>query len=110
VSGAVGEGQRPGAAWALATTAAVVRRPTLWFPALRQVRRLAPRGWWRRPPFLPLPDPGYLQFRLQTMYGDARDPSPDDVVTYLDWCRRFGAVSGGSPRSRTPRQRVGGDE
>ena len=38
---------------------AVARRPALWRTSLRQARRLAPRGWWRRPPFLPLPAPGY---------------------------------------------------
>ena len=44
--------------------------------------------WWRRPPFLPVPDPAYLAFRLETQYGapDAR-PLPADVVAYLRWCR-----------------------
>jgi hypothetical protein len=68
--------------------AAVAVRPDLWVTALRQVLALAPSGWWRRRPFLPLPDAGYLAFRLQTMYGDARHPpAPDDVVAYLEWCR-----------------------
>lgn len=68
---------------------AVVRRPALWATAARQVFVLAPRGWWRRSPFLPLPDPEYLAFRLQTMYGDAaHQPEPDDLVTYLQWLRR----------------------
>jgi non-ribosomal peptide synthetase component F len=65
---------------------AVVIRPWLWRSALA----LAPPGWWRRRPFLPLPDPDYAAFRLQTMYGDAgHAPEPADVVTYLDWCRRY---------------------
>ena len=69
---------------------AVARHPALWTTAARQVRRLAPRGWWHRRPFLPVPDPAYLRFRLQTAYGDAeRDPEPDDVVTYLHWCREM---------------------
>lgn len=65
---------------------AVLLRPWLWPAALR----LARPGWWRRPPFLPLPDPAYLEFRLQTMYGrsDVRPPA-DDLLTYLRWCRRF---------------------
>jgi hypothetical protein len=52
---------------------------------------LARPGWWRRPPFLPTPDPGYLRFRLQTAYGDAgvEPPTPDDLVTYLRWCREY---------------------
>lgn len=67
---------------------AVARRPDLWATAVRQVLVLAPPGWWRRRPFLPVPDPAYLGFRLQTMYGDAgHQPEPGDVVTYLEWCR-----------------------
>ncbi|HUQ39943.1 MAG TPA: hypothetical protein VM030_07280 [Acidimicrobiales bacterium] len=74
--------------WGLEAAAAVLRRPGLWPTAVTQIRVLAPRGWWRRPPFLPLPDKDYLRFRLQTAYGDAdRDPEPADVVTYLHWCR-----------------------
>ena len=68
---------------------AVVRRPWLWGVALR----LAPRGWWRRSPHLPVPDPAYLRFRMVTMYGDATHaPETDDLVTYLEWCRRFRAL------------------
>lgn len=64
---------------------AVLVRPWLWRSALA----LAPPGWWRRRPFLPLPDPAYAAFRLQTMYGDAAHaPEPADVVAYLGWCRR----------------------
>ncbi len=51
--------------------------------------RLARPGWWRRPPFVPLPDPDYLRFRLETQYGSDRDPVPGDVITYLHWCRGF---------------------
>jgi hypothetical protein len=54
--------------------------------AIAQSGRLARARWWRRPPFLPLPDPGYLEFRLRTQYGDAGVASPEDVVTYLEWC------------------------
>lgn len=67
---------------------AVVGRPHLWVTALRQAARLARPGWWRRPPFLPLPDPDYLAFRMETQYGapdHAADPG--DLVTYLEWCR-----------------------
>ena len=68
---------------------AVAVRPWLWPVALRQAFRLARRGWWRRPPFLPLPDPAYLRFRLETQYGDPEHRAePADVVAYLRWCRR----------------------
>jgi len=67
---------------------AVAQRPDLWPTAVGQVWVLAPSDWWRRPPFLPVPDPGYLAFRLETMYGGSRpEPVPADVVAYLEWCR-----------------------
>ncbi|MEY3482004.1 MAG: hypothetical protein RLZ40_47 [Actinomycetota bacterium] len=69
---------------------AVLRRPSLWFVAARQLFRLAPNGWWRRAPFLPLPDERYLRFRLETQYGDAmHSTEPRDLVTYLAWCRSY---------------------
>lgn len=76
--------------WWLAPAAAVLCRPGIWPTALAQLVRLAPRGWWRRPPFLPLPSPAYLRFRLETAYGEQRAPAPADVVTYLRWCRDLG--------------------
>ncbi len=68
---------------------AVLPHPSLWSTGLRQLRRLATPGWWRRRPFLPLPAPDYLRFRLETAYGGAGDQAPDpgDLVTYLRWCR-----------------------
>jgi hypothetical protein len=69
---------------------AVVVRPRLWTVALVQLSRLAPTAWWRRPPFLPVPDRAWLHFRLVTAYGgDGRPPTPADVVAYLDWCRSY---------------------
>ena len=68
--------------------AAVARRPSLWPTAARQVRRTAAPGWWRRPPFLPVPTAEYLHFRMVTQYGETdRPPHPGDVVDYLAWCR-----------------------
>jgi hypothetical protein len=70
---------------------AVLAHPSLWGIALVQLFRLAPTGWWRRAPFLPLPDRDYLRFRMQTQYGDVDHPAdPDDLVTYLRWCKAFG--------------------
>ncbi len=78
--------------WAQAALA-VARRPSLWGVALAQVLRLAQPGWWRRSPFLPVPDPAYLRFRLETQYGSGHEPEPGDVVTYLHWCRTFRHVT-----------------
>jgi hypothetical protein len=72
------------------TVGAVLRRPDLWATALGTAVRLAPTGWWRRPPFLPLPAEDYLRFRMATAYGgdgQVADASPEDLVTYLAWCR-----------------------
>jgi hypothetical protein len=68
---------------------AVLVRPDLWPVAAAQALRLAPPGWWRRRPFLPLPDPDYVRFRLQTAYGTGGRPTAGDVVAYLRWCREF---------------------
>lgn len=68
----------------------VLRRPDLWPTAVGQALRLARPGWWRRPPFLPLPDRDYVRFRLQTAYGSEGKPAGDDLVAYLAWCRAFG--------------------
>ena len=66
---------------------AVVVRPRLWWTALRQATRMARPGWWRRTPYLPVPPPDYIRFRLETAYGDgAAAPAPRDLVAYLDWC------------------------
>ena len=71
--------------------AAVLPHPSLWLTGMRQARRLAAPGWWRRPPFLPLPAPDYLRFRMETAYGGAGDQEPvaEDLVTYLRWCRSW---------------------
>jgi hypothetical protein len=68
---------------------AVAARPRLWTAALRQYGRMVPRDWWRRRPFLPVPDPGYVRFRVETAYGaHARtSDAAHDIVAYLDWCR-----------------------
>ena len=70
---------------------AVLLHPSLWFVALRQLFRLAPTGWWRRAPYLPLPDRRYYEFRMTTAYGGAGDRhgSGEDLITYLRWCKAW---------------------
>lgn len=80
-------------AW-LRVGAAVAARPRLWPTAVRQMRRTAAPGWYRRAPFLPLPSGDYLRFRLVTQYGDPNHrPEPVDVVNYLMWCRQWDSKS-----------------
>jgi hypothetical protein len=83
----------PPSFWAR-TALLVVARPTLWATAGRQVLRLARRDWWRRAPFLPLPDVEYLRFRFETQYGTGPGarPTPADVVAYLEWCHEMERV------------------
>ncbi len=75
--------------WRRVVATEVLAHPTLWWPALVAVARFAPRGWWRRPPFLPTPDERYWRFRMETAYGDADAPvDPDDLLEALRWTRR----------------------
>ena len=73
----------------LPVAVAVARRPRLWPTAVRAALDLAPAGWWRHSPFLPLPDPGWLRFRLTTAYGgDGSGPIVGrDLVDWLEWRR-----------------------
>lgn len=48
------------------------------------------RGWYRRPPFLPLPPHSYMRWRLDTAYGDPEaTPSIDEMERYLVWTARM---------------------
>jgi hypothetical protein len=63
-----------------------LRHPTLAADLLRVAWRFRRRGWYRRPPFLPLPSRGYVRWRMYTAYGDPDAvPSADDVVRYARW-------------------------
>lgn len=76
--------------WYFPAGLALLRRPGLWATALKQSFALAPNKWWRRAPFLPIPDKPYLNFRLQTAYGDSEsEPVADDIVTYLEWVKAW---------------------
>ena len=85
----------------------VLRRPDLWWTALGALRRLAPPGWWRPPPHLPLPDRRLWEFRMVTAYGspDAA-PEPADVISYLEWCRSTAAADGQAPCGGRPVRRL----
>jgi hypothetical protein len=72
----------------VAMAAAVLRRPDLWWSALGALRRLAVPGWWRSRPYVPRPDRRLWGFRMLTAYGSVvADPEPEDVISYLEWCR-----------------------
>ena len=68
-------------------------------PALRQARGMVPLGWWRRRPFLPVPDRAWMRFRMETQYGDAAHrPAARDVVAWLEWARANARHAGGGRR------------
>ncbi|MEX0856107.1 MAG: hypothetical protein WD056_00930 [Gemmatimonadota bacterium] len=64
----------------------VLRHPTL-IPALLALAWASrPEGWYRRFPFLPIPDAAYLRWRMETAYGDpAATPPARDAARYLHW-------------------------
>ncbi|MCO5312604.1 MAG: hypothetical protein M9952_06660 [Microthrixaceae bacterium] len=75
----------------------LARHPRLWPTAFAQFLVLVPPRWWRRRPWLPVPDVAYLRFRMVTAYGgsgDARATS-EDVIAYLQWCRSMRVLSSG---------------
>ncbi len=93
---------------------ALIRRPDLWTTALRSALSMAGRGWWRRSPFLPLPDPGWLRFRLATAYGgegrvDADSPfEAADLITWLEWRKDWPSYARvGDDRAQTSGQTPG---
>jgi len=48
------------------------------------------RHWWTAPPYLPLPDPVYLEWRMHTAYGDERSVPPvEDVLRFARWRREL---------------------
>ncbi|GMQ94498.1 MAG: hypothetical protein BMS9Abin12_1991 [Acidimicrobiia bacterium] len=68
---------------------AVLIRPVLWPTAVGTVLALAPRRWWVRRPFLPIPDRDFVAWRVTTAYGHPdMTLVADDVVSYLQWRRR----------------------
>lgn len=66
-----------------------VRHPATGTALLRVAWRFRRRRWWRRAPFLPLPDRDYLRWRMHTAYGDYDTvPPADDVIRYARWAVR----------------------
>ena len=63
-----------------------VMHPTLGRDLMRVAWRFRAREWYRRAPFLPLPDATYLRWRMYTAYGDFDAvPSPEEVERYVRW-------------------------
>jgi hypothetical protein len=66
-----------------------LRNPALGAALLRVNWRFRRRHWYRRPPFLPIPDKTYLRWRLLTAYGDPNIvPPAEDIARYARWAVR----------------------
>jgi hypothetical protein len=62
--------------------------PQLAVDLLRTGWAFRRREWWRRAPFLPVPDGTYLRWRMYTAYGDeSAIPPTEDVVRFARWRR-----------------------
>lgn len=73
----------------------LARRPYLAGLLLRSAWRFRRRGWLSRPPFLPLPPPEYLDWRMHTAYGDeSAHVPPRELERYLRWMRHDGIRAG----------------
>jgi hypothetical protein len=85
-------GSRRTSSWArlsLALAGRALRNPALGVALLRVAWRFRSRGWYRRPPFIPLPDRRYVEWRMYTAYGDPHIvPPADDVARYARWAVR----------------------
>jgi hypothetical protein len=63
-------------------------RPRLGLDLVRAAWSVRARGWYRRPPFVPVPPAEYMRWRMFTAYGDEDAvPSVDEVVRYARWRR-----------------------
>lgn len=76
----------PGLTLRLALRGAV--NPRLALDLMKALWAFRRRGWWRLPPFLPLPDAAYLRWRMYTAYADeSAVPPVEDVVRFSRWRR-----------------------
>jgi hypothetical protein len=70
----------------LSLIARSVISPATGIALVRVGWRFRSRDWYRRAPFLPLPDRTYVRWRMHTAYGrDDAVPSADDIVRYARW-------------------------
>jgi hypothetical protein len=73
----------------LALAARSLVHPSLAVDLVTVAWRFRARDWFRRAPFLPLPDKTYLRWRMYTAFGDFDAvPTADEVERYARWARQ----------------------
>ena len=61
-------------------------RPRLWPALIGAAWAFRAKGWYRRPPFVPLPSPDYVAWRMETAYGDPdAAPPAEELAGFLAW-------------------------
>jgi hypothetical protein len=74
---------------ALALMLRSLRNPAVGVSLIRVGWRFRRRSWYKRAPFLPLPDTTYVRWRMHTAYGrDDAVPPANDVIRYARWATR----------------------
>jgi hypothetical protein len=67
----------------------LLRHPWRAWPLARAAWPLRASGWWRRSPFLPLPDAAYWEFRMTTYgAGVGAVVTPSTMVDAAQWANR----------------------
>lgn len=80
-----------------------VRRPRTIPAILGASWAFRARDWYRRFPFLPLPPASYMQWRMETAFGDPDAVPPlEDLERYLVWTARMRRRMGGRTTTEGP--------
>ena len=67
-----------------------LRRPWIIPHVVGAAWAMRTRRWYARAPFLPLPPRAYVDWRMETAYGDVHaTPPADDLARYLVWSTRM---------------------
>lgn len=75
---------------ALSLSVRALVNPRLALDLLSLAWAFRARGWYRRPPFLPVPSKEYVAWRMYTAYGDnAAVPPLEDVIRFAQWRRKL---------------------
>jgi len=75
---------------ALALVPHALARPRVALDLLALAWAMRRRGWWKGPPFLPLPPVEYVRWRMYTAYGDEQAVPPlQDVLRFARWRREL---------------------